>query len=127
VLSYRTDGQFVEIDLGAGYETTELRTLFEAIRDDPGVPDGALLLFDASSRVEVLPEDLVRARFEIYSDTLRGRVAPVFAAIVSSATVVSGQAVQREAAAAGIRVALFLDSQSARQWLSSCAPRSGGV
>ena len=76
---------------------------------------------------EVLPEDLVRARFEIYSDTLRGRVAPVFAAIVSSATVVSGQAVQREAAAAGIRVALFLDSQSARQWLSSCAPGSGGV
>ena len=126
VLTYRTDGQFVEIDFGASYETTELRTLFETIRDDPGVPDGALLLFDARSRTQVLSEDLVRARLEIYSDILRARVAPVFAAIVSSATVVSGQTVQREAAASGIRVALFLDSQSARRWLSSCAPISGG-
>ena len=98
MLTSRTDGQFVEIDFGASYETTELRTLFETIRDDPGVPDGALLLFDASSRTEVLSEDLVRARLDMYSDILRARVAPVFAAIVSSATVVSGQTVQREAA-----------------------------
>jgi len=127
VLTYRTDGRFVEIDLGTGYETTELRTLFETIRDDPRVPDGALLLFDASSRLQVLSEDLVRARFEIYSEILRGRVAPVFAAIVSSATVVSGQTVQREVAANGIRVALFLDSQSARRWLSSCAAMPEGL
>ena len=127
VLSYRTDGQFVEISLGTTYETSELRTLFETIRDDPDVPDGALLLFDASCRTQVLSEDLVRARLEMYFEILRGRVAPAFAAIVSSASAVSGQTVQREAAAAGVRVALFLDSPSARRWLSSCGAIPEGL
>jgi hypothetical protein len=127
VLPYRTDGQFVEISLGARYETTELRTLFETIRDDPRVPDGALLLFDASSRTQVMSEHLARARLEMYLDILRGRAAPAFAAIVSSASALSGQTVQREAAAAGVRVALFLDSQSARRWLSSCAAMPEGL
>lgn len=127
VLSYRTDGQFVEISLGTTYETTELRKLFETIRDDPDVPDGALLLFDASCRTQVLSEDLVRARLEMYFEILRGRVAPAFAAIVSSASAVSGQTVQREAAAAGVRVALFLDFPSARRWLSSCGAIPEGL
>jgi hypothetical protein len=42
--------------------------------------------------------------------------------IVSSASALTGQVAQREAGAAGVRVGLFLDAASARQWLSSCAP-----
>ena len=124
MLPYRIDGQFVEISLGARYTVTELRALFEAIRDDPGVPDGALLVFDASARTQVLSEDAVRARLRMLFDTLRSRVAPAIALIVSSASAVTGQTAQREASASGVRVGLFLDTESARRWLASCAPAS---
>jgi hypothetical protein len=76
VLRYHINGQFVEISLGARYSVPELRALFESIRDDPAVPDGALLLFDASARTQVLSEDDVRGRLGMLLDILGLRLAP---------------------------------------------------
>jgi hypothetical protein len=122
VLSYRIDGRFVEISLGERYTVTELRDLFLEIRNDSAVPEAALLLFDASMRTQVLSEDEVRARLGMLIDILGSRMAPVFAAIVSSASAVSGQTAQREASAAGLRCALFMDAERARRWLDSAEP-----
>jgi hypothetical protein len=126
VLSYRIDGRFVEIDLGERYTATELRDLFELIRSDQTVPDGALLLFEASARTQVLSEDDVRQRLRMLIDLLGSRVAPAFAAVVSSASALTGQVAQREAPAMGLRCGLFVDAERARRWLDSVAPAPKG-
>jgi hypothetical protein len=55
----------------------ELRALFESIRDDPAVPDGALLLFDASARTQVLSQDDVRVVWECsWTSSVRGSRLP---------------------------------------------------
>jgi hypothetical protein len=118
VPSYRIDAPFVEVSLGAIYTSTELRRLFESIRDDPAVPDEALLLFDTTARTEVIATADIRERLDVLVDTLRPRIAPVFAIIVSSATALMAQTAQREARAKGFRVGLFLDVESARRWLA---------
>jgi hypothetical protein len=124
VCAYRINGPFVEICVADGYSLTDLRALFESIRDDPALPSEALLLFDGSARTEELTDADVRARLGALLDILRPRIAPVFAVIVSSAIALSSQAAQRYAAAAGVRVELFLDFERARTWLSTCAPMS---
>ena len=122
VRSYQVNGQFVEICVGDGYSLTDLRALFEAIRDDPTLPAEALLLFDGSARTEVLTDADVRTRLAVLLDVLRPRMVPAFAVIVSSALASSAQSAQRYAAATGVRVELFLDAERARTWLSTCAP-----
>ena len=121
VPSYRIDGPFVEITLGARYTATELRDLLELIRDDPSMPNGALLLFDASARIQVLSETDVRSRLGMLVDLLGPRMTPAFATIVSSASAVTGQVAQRVASASGLRCELFVDAGAARQWLTSFA------
>ena len=116
---YRINGPFVEICVADGYSLTDLRALFESIRDDPTLPSEALLLFDGSARTEVLTDAEIRARLAALLDILRPRMAPVYAVIVSSAIASSAQAAQRYASAAGIRVELFLDFERARRWLST--------
>jgi hypothetical protein len=114
----------VEICVQDGYSLSELRALFESIRDDPGLPPEALLLFDGRTRKERLPEADVRARLAVFLDTLRPRIAPAYAVVVSAAIVSAAEAAQREAEVAGLRVGLFQDFDRARRWLSGYAPAS---
>ena len=55
----------MEIWVEDGYSLGQLRALFESIRDDPGLPSEALLLFDGRTRKERLAESDVRARLEV--------------------------------------------------------------
>ena len=121
---YRIDSPFVEICVEDGYSLSQLRALFESIRDDPGLPSEALLLFDGRTRKERLAEDDVRARLAVFLDTLRPRMAPAYAVVVSAAIVSAAEAAQREAEVAGLRVGLFQDFDRARRWLSGYAPAS---
>ena len=73
---YRIDSPFVEVCVDDGYSLNELRTLFESIRDDPGLPSEALLLFDSSTRREKLGEADVRARLDVFLEVLRPKMAP---------------------------------------------------
>jgi hypothetical protein len=122
--SYRIDAPFVEICVSDGYSLSDLRAFFESIRDDPGLPCPALLLFDGSARTERLTDADVRARFAVFVDTLRPRIAPAYAVVVSAAIVSAAETAQREAAAVGLRVGLFLDFERARGWLSTYVPAS---
>lgn len=119
---YQINGPFVEICVSDGCSLTDLRALFESIRDDPTLPSDALLLFDGSARREALTDGDVRGRLEVLLDILRPRIVPAFAVIVSSALASSARLTQQYAAAAGVRVELFLDLERARGWLSTCAP-----
>jgi hypothetical protein len=121
---YRIDSPFVEIWVEDGCSLSELRALFESIRDDPGLPSEALLLFDGRTRKERLPEADVRARLAVFLDTLRPRMAPAYAVVVSAAIASAAEAAQREAEVAGLRVGLLQDFDRARRWLSGYAPAS---
>jgi hypothetical protein len=103
---------------------SDLRALFESIRDDPKLPAEPLLLFVGSARTEALADAVVRTRLAVFLDILRPRMVPAFAVIVSAAIASSAQAAQRYAAAGGVRVELFLDFERARSWLSTCMPAS---
>ena len=114
----------MEICVEDGYSLGQLRALFESIRDDPGLPSEALLLFDGRTRKERLAESDVRARLAVFLDTLRPSMAPAYAVVVSAAIVSAAEAAQREAEVAGVRVGLFQDFDRARRWLSGYAPAS---
>ena len=70
------------------------------------------------------PDADVRARLAVFLDTLRPRMAPAYAVVVSSAIASAAEAAQREAEVAGLRVGLFQDFDRARRWLSGYAPAS---
>ena len=124
VRAYRINGPFVEICVADGCSLTDLRALFESIRNDPALPTEALLLFDASRRTERLTDADVRARLTALLEILRPRIAPMYAVVVSSAIALASQAAQQYAAAAGVRVELFRDFERAREWLSTCGRQS---
>ena len=119
---YQITGPFVKVRVADGYSLTDLRALFESIRNDPKLPTEALLLFDGSARTESLTEADVRARMTVFLDILRPHIAPVFAVIAPTAMASAAQAAQLHAAAAGVRVELFRDLDRARRWLSAFAP-----
>jgi hypothetical protein len=125
--SYQITGRFVEICVADGCSLTDLRALFESIRDDPTLPAPALLLFDGRGRSEWLSDADVRSRLAVFLDILRPHMVPAYAVIVSSAIVSSARAAQRYAAARGVRAELFPDVERARGWLSTCAPISDRV
>ena len=118
--AYRINGPLVEICVADGCSLTDLRALFESIRNDPALPREALLLFDGTRRTERLTDADVRARLTAMLDILRPRIAPMYAVVVSSAIALASQAAQRYAAAEGVRVELFRDFERAREWLATC-------
>jgi hypothetical protein len=122
---YRINSPFVEVRVADGSSLSDLRRLFESIRDDPGLPSRALLLFDSSARKEKLAEADVRARLDVFLNILRAKIAPAYAVVVSSAISTAAETAQREAEAAGVRVGLFEDFDRARRWLSKYATAPG--
>jgi hypothetical protein len=116
---YRINSPFVEICVADGCSLSELRALFESIRDDPKLPAEALLLFDSSGRKEKLADADVRARLAVFLDIMRASMAPAYAVVVSARLAGAAETAQREAEVAGIRVGLFQDFDRARRWLSA--------
>jgi hypothetical protein len=119
---YRINSPFVEVCIGDGYSLSELRRLFESIRDDPKLPTDALLLFDSSARREKLADADVRERLAVFLDIMRLRMAPAYAVVVSPTIAGAAETAQVEAAVAGVRVGLFQDFDRARRWLSRYSP-----
>jgi hypothetical protein len=95
------------------------RDIFIAMRDDPKIAKGALLLVDArESEVDLAP-GLVRSRVELMWAMLGAKFAPFIAMVPrSAATGLTVQRVQMDAFVfAGIQVGIFVSVDEARQWL----------
>ncbi len=96
--------------------------MLKAIRDDPALSEGALLLFDARARTEGLSDDEVRFRVGTVVEILRPSIGPALAVVLSSIIAPTAQVVQREASIAGLRIGLFDHIDAARRWLTAYAP-----
>jgi hypothetical protein len=95
------------------------RDIFIAMRDDPGIAKGALLLVDArDSEVDLAP-GLVRNRVELMWSLLGAKFAPFMAMVPrSSTTGMTMHRVQMDAFVyAGIQIGIFPTVDEARQWL----------
>ena len=95
------------------------RAVFIALRDDPKIAKGALLLVDARESDVDLAPPLVRNRVELMWALLGAKFAPFIAMVPrSAATGVTVQRVQMDAFVfAGIQVGIFVSVDEARQWL----------
>jgi hypothetical protein len=95
------------------------RNIFVALRDDPAIAKGALLLVDArESEVDLAP-GLVRNRVELMWSLLGTKFAPFMAMVPRSPnTGLTIQRVQMDAFVfAGIQIGIFPTVDEARQWL----------
>ena len=122
MLAYRVNGHMVEVDLGRAYELHDLRTVLQAIRDDPAVPPGALLIVDGTKvdASAVSPFD-AQMRAGALMDIMGERAARVFAVVVPTGLTDTARLAQHAVGARGLRMGIFQDIESARRWLSATA------
>jgi len=117
--SYSIKGRVVIVRTPATPDLEGARAVFVAMRDDPGVPKGALLLVDARESEVELAAPLVRSRVELMWTMLGTKFAPFIAMVPRSAsTGLTMQRVQMDAYVyAGIQIGIFVSVDEARQWL----------
>lgn len=117
--SYSVQGRVVIVQTPAMPIVEGARDVFIALRDDPQIPKGALLLVDArESDVDLAPA-LVRSRVELMWMLLGRKFAPFIAMVPrSQATGLTVHRVQMDAFVyAGIQIGIFVSVEEAQQWL----------
>lgn len=117
--SYSIQGRVVIVQTPPTPVVEGARALFTAMRDDPRIAKGALLLVDArESEVELAP-GLVRNRVELMWSLLGAKFAPFMAMVPRSpGTGLTIHHVQMDAFVyAGIQIGIFASVDEARQWL----------
>src|SRR5262245_18975820 len=117
--SYSIRGRVVTIKTPATPSFDGARDVFVAMRDDPAITKGALLLVDARESDIELAAPLIRSRVELMWTMLGTKFAPFIAMVPrSSSTGLTIQRVQMDAFVyAGIQIGIFVSVDEARQWL----------
>ena len=120
MLSYEVDGSIL-ILRASGATTREQRLpVFAAMRADTRVPEGALLLLDVREVDAGMSEHVVVERLRVLLDQLGSKLGPVCALIVSPQVTDQAAMFQARGIEFGLRIGLFSDEPSARQWLGAC-------
>ena len=117
--SYSVKGRVVIVRTLAVPIVEGARDVFIAMRDDPQIQKGALLLVDArESDVDLAPA-LVRNRVELMWTLLGKKFAPFIAMVPrSQSTGLTVHRVQMDAFVyAGIQIGIFVSVEEAQQWL----------
>jgi hypothetical protein len=117
VISYRVDGDIVLIVAVGGYTTDERDAVYEGIRQDDAVVDGALLLIDARGNIAPKPQSELRSAIQQMIDRVGTKIGSTWAVVLREDRHVQGHMFQAIAAEHGLRVGLFFDEGEARQWL----------
>lgn len=118
MFSYRSDGQFVVLTSSGINTAGERQAVFDAIRSDPTVPDGANLIIDIRNYEARLTQAELQDRVRTLLDTLGGKIGIACAVIVRDATQPVALSFQLVAANMNFRVGVFRDEESARKWLA---------
>jgi hypothetical protein len=120
VLSYDIDSDGTILTLTASGSPTpeEREAVFHAIRVDPRVHDGALLILDVRSVRLDLTEAVLMDRLRALIDQLGMKLGSA-CAMINREHGHDSQVVQIAGRDFGLRVRLFHEEASARQWLSA--------
>ena len=121
MLSYRIDGAILVLTAARGPQRQEV---FDAVHADPRVPQGALVLIDARAAEPARSELEVRERARVLVNRLGSKVGAVCAVIVAPELALDAHLFQVFGSGLGLRVGLFPDEPTARQWLEAYLPQS---
>jgi hypothetical protein len=119
MLSYEIDGSILTVRASGTTTLAQRQPVFDAIRDDTSVPQDALILIDVREFDFGLSEYLLSDRLRVFFDHLGAKCGPMLAVIIPSGLGADQARVfKSKAIDFGMRVRLFSDEQSAREWLN---------
>ena len=120
MVSYEIDGSIL-ILRASGTTTRDQRVpVLDAVRADARVPNGALLMIDVREVDVGMSKPVVVERLRLLFDLLGPKLGPACALIVTPGLGGDQASIfQAEAAGFGLRVELFSDERTARQWLKA--------
>lgn len=124
MISYKVDGQFVILTANGKANERERSQLFEALRADPNVPDGAYLIIDIRDYEIRLTQAELEARVRAMVEALASKIGVASAVLVGDSSLRIGLGLQLVAGNMNFRVGVFHDEASARKWLAPGASRT---
>ena len=119
MVSYEINGSILTFR-ASGTTTREQREpVFEAVRADVSVPNGALVLLDVREVDVGMSTHVVLERLRVLFDLLGPKLGPACALVLTPELGEQASIFQTEALGFGLRAKLFSDEQTARQWLTA--------
>jgi hypothetical protein len=117
MMTYKADGRFITLTTTGKTTDAERQAVYEAIRADPNVPDGAFLVIDIRKYEILLTQLELQRRVSALLEGLSTKVGTSCAIIVGDASLRVGLSFQLVAANSNFRVGVFHDEAGARNWL----------
>jgi len=124
MISYRVDGPFVILTTNGKSTDSERALVFEALRADSKVPDGAYLIIDIREYEIRLTQAELESRVRAMVEALAPKIGVASAVLVGDSSLRIGLGLQLVAGNLNFRVGVFHDEASARKWLAPGAPRT---
>jgi len=119
MLSYEIDGLILTLRASGTTTIAQRKPVFDAVRADLRVPNGALILLDVRKVEAGMGKHVVIERLRVLLDELGPKLGPACAMIVTLRILDQASMFQAEAVGFGLLVKLFSDEPTARQWLGA--------
>jgi hypothetical protein len=119
MVSYEIDGSILTFRASGTTTVDQREPVFDAVRADARVPNGALVLLDVREVNVGMSKHVVVERLRVLLDQLGPKLGPACALIVTPELGDQANIFQTEAIGFGLRVELFGDERIARQWLNA--------
>ena len=119
-LSYEIAGSILTLRASGTPTLKERKPVYDAVRADAAVPNGARLLLDIREIDSAMySEHAVVERLRVLIDQLGPKLGSLCAMVVSPSPMNQAHIMEEAGNGVGLRVALFTDEPSAREWLST--------
>src|SRR6202162_713502 len=119
MVSYEIDGSILIFRASGTTTRGQREPVFDAVRADARVPNGALVLLDVREVDVGMSRHVVVERLRVLLEQLGPKLGPACALIVTPELGDQASMFQTEASGFGLQVKLFGDERSARQWLNA--------
>jgi hypothetical protein len=119
MVSYEMDGSILTFRASGTTTHDQRKPVFDAVRADARVPNGALVLLDVREVDVGMSKPVVVERLRVLLDQLGPKLGPACALIVTPEVGDQASIFQTEAIGFGLRVKLFSDEPTARLWLNA--------
>ena len=123
VITYRMDGPLLIVTKSGTSTPRERAIVFDAMRTDPVVPNGALLLLNMRDDEDAPEGTELGNRFLELTTALGLKLGPACAVIVHDQHDSDARALRTIPATQGLCVVIVRDETVARAWLSAFLPR----
>ena len=119
-LSYEIAGSILTLRASGTPTVKQRQPVYDAVRADAMVPKGAHLLLDIRGIDAVVHNERTMVeRLRVLIDQLGPKLGSVCAMVVAPSLMKQGRIIQAAGSGVGLRVFLFTDEGSARDWLST--------